>query len=343
MSLFRYSGLSAKVRAMSGKLLSQEDFLRLGSMSGVPEVIAYLKKKPSYEAVLEKEDERSLHRGQAEGLIMQSLFVDFSRLYRFSSLEQRRFLNGYFSRYEISFLKAVIRSILTRGEPLTETEEYREIFERHSAISLKQAGSADSMEALIAALSGTPYKKVLSDVYGSASRELFDYELALDLFFFSEYWKMVKKGLKDGDQEAIARSAGAQIDAVNLTWIYRAKKYYGMSAAQIYALIVPIHYRLTREQIRRMAEAADVHELLEIMETTKYGRYIEGEDAPKLERCMDAMQEAVHAALLRKKPYSAACLDVYLYRKEREVHRVITAMECVRYGLPAEKIREYLA
>ena len=245
MSLFRYSGLSAKVRAMSGKLLSQEDFLRLGSMSGVPEVIAYLKKKPSYEAVLEKEDERSLHRGQAEGLIMQSLFVDFSRLYRFSSLEQRRFLNGYFSRYEISFLKAVIRSILTRGEPLTETEEYREIFERHSAISLKQAGSADSMESLIAALSGTPYKKVLSDVYGSASRELFDYELALDLFFFSEYWKMVKKGLKDGDQEAIARSAGAQIDAVNLTWIYRAKKYYGMSAAQIYALIVPIHYRLT--------------------------------------------------------------------------------------------------
>ena len=127
MSLFRYSGLSAKVRAMSGKLLSQEDFLRLGSMSGVPEVVAYLKKKPSYEAVLEKEDERSLHRGQAEGLIMQSLFVDFSRLYRFSSLEQRRFLNGYFSRYEISFLKAVIRSILTRGEPLTEAEEYREI------------------------------------------------------------------------------------------------------------------------------------------------------------------------------------------------------------------------
>ena len=54
------------------------------------------------------------------------------------------------------------------------------------------------MEGLIAALSGTPYKKVLSDVYGSASRELFDYELALDLFFFSEYWKMVKKGLKDG-------------------------------------------------------------------------------------------------------------------------------------------------
>ena len=343
MSLFRYSGLSAKVRAMSGKLLTQEDFLRLSSLSSVPEVIAYLKKKPSYAAILEKEDERNLHRGQAEGLIMQSLFTDFARLYRFSNLEQRQFLNGYFMRYEITFLKAVIRSILTRGEPLTDAEEYREIFERHSAIPLRQALNADTMEGLIAALSGTVYRKVLSDVYGSSSRELFDYELALDLFFFSEYWKMVKKELKSEDQEAITQSAGAEIDAVNLTWIYRAKKYYGMSAAQIYALIVPIHYRLTRDQVKRMAEAADVDELLGVMETTKYGRFLEGEEPPRLEHCMDAMQEAVHAVLLRRKPYSAACLDVYLYRKEQEVHRIITAMECVRYGLPSDKIREYLA
>ncbi|HJC57046.1 MAG TPA: V-type ATPase subunit [Candidatus Eisenbergiella intestinipullorum] len=343
MSLFRYSGLSAKVRAMSGKLLTQEDFLRLGSMTGVPEVIAYLKKKPSYAALLEKEDERNLHRGQAEGLIMQSLFVDFARLYRFSNLEQRHFLDGYFMRYEISLLKAVVRSILSLGEPLTDAEEYREIFERHSAIPLKQAVNSDTMEGLIAALSGTVYKKVLNDVYGSNSRELFDYELALDLFFFSEYWKMVKKELKADDQEAIIQSAGAQIDAVNLTWIYRAKKYYEMSPAQIYALIVPIHYRLTREQIKRMAEASDLNEFLAVAETTKYARFLEGEESPKLERCMDAMQEAVHTVLLRRKPYSAACLDVYLYRKEREAHRIITAMECVRYGLPADKIREYLA
>ncbi len=343
MSLFRYSGLSAKVRAMSGKLLTQEDFRQLGSVSGVPEVIAYLKKKPSYARLLEKEDERSLHRGRAEGLIMQGLFRDFSRLYRFSSLEQRRFLDGYFIRYEISCLKMIIRSIMTQGERPMDIGEYLEVFERHSQIPLPQAASADSMESLIAALAGTPYRKVLSDVYGSSSRELFDYELALDVFFFDRFWKMVKKDLKEDDQEAIARSAGAYIDALNLTWIYRVKKYYRMSAAQIYALIVPIHYRLTREQVRQMAEAADEKEFLAAAEKTKYGKYINGEENLNLERCMEKMQEAVHGALLRKKPYSAACLDVYLYRKEREARKIITAMECVRYGLPSEKIREYLA
>ena len=79
-------------------------------------------------------------------------------------------------------------------------------------------------ESLIAALSGTPYKKVISDVYGSNSRELFDYELALDVFFFDRFWKLIKKDLKEEDQEVIARSVGTYIDALNLTWVYRAKK-----------------------------------------------------------------------------------------------------------------------
>ena len=53
MSLLHYSGLTTKVRAMSGKLLAQEDFLQLGSLKSVPEVIAFLKKKPSYAFFLE--------------------------------------------------------------------------------------------------------------------------------------------------------------------------------------------------------------------------------------------------------------------------------------------------
>ena len=71
--------------------------------------------------------------------------------------------------------------------------------------------------------------------------------------------------------------------------------------------------------------------------------YLQEMEKPNLERVGSMIQENVHRALMRQNPYSAACLEVYLYRKEQEVHRIITAMECVRYGLPAEKIREYLA
>ena len=47
MSLFRYSGLSTKVKAMRGRLLSQEQFREMSDLHSVPEVLSYLKKIPT--------------------------------------------------------------------------------------------------------------------------------------------------------------------------------------------------------------------------------------------------------------------------------------------------------
>lgn len=77
MSLFRYSGLTTKVRAMSGALLSKEDFDQISTLGNVPEVVAWLKKKPSYGKVLGNENENTMHRGQAEGRIKRSFYADF--------------------------------------------------------------------------------------------------------------------------------------------------------------------------------------------------------------------------------------------------------------------------
>ncbi len=57
-------------------------------------------------------------------------------------------------------------------------------------------------------------------------------------------------------------SVGVTIDTLNLQWIYRAKRYYGMKAADVYALIIPVHYRLNLEQVKRMAEAESTEEML---------------------------------------------------------------------------------
>ena len=175
------------------------------------------------------------------------------------------------------------------------------------------------------------------------SGRLFDYEFALDMFLFRNQWKRAQKDLKKEDKETVLRSIGTQIDVLNLQWIYRAKKYYNMEASEIYAIIIPVHYRLKKEEVVRMAEADSVAGLMTAIGGTKYGRYLEEGVLPDPEKVGTQIQEAIHRTMLRHSPYSAACLDVYLYEKEREVRKVITAMECVRYGLPSDKIREYLS
>lgn len=342
MSLFRYSGLTTKVRAMSGKLLTRQDFDQISNLQSVPEVIGWLKKKPSYAAVLGNENENDLHRGQAEGMIRRSFYADFSKLYRFSNLEQRAFLDAYFQRYEIICLKNIVRAITGKEEKEADTSDL-EVFDRHSSFPLQQAAAAETMDALTAALAGTAYAEVLRNVGMGGKATLFDYEFALDMFYFKNLWKRVRRDLKKEDREAVIQSVGTQIDTLNLEWIYRAKRYYRMDAAKVYALIIPVHYRLKLEEVKRMAEAESIEDMLACVGATKYGKYFQDMGSIDLERVGTNIQEAVHKALMGHNPYSAACLEVYLYKKEQEVHRIITAMECVRYGLPAEKIREYLA
>lgn len=42
-------------------------------------------------------------------------------------------------------------------------------------------------------------------------------------------------------------------------------------------------------------------------------------------------------------PYSAATIYSYLYRKEHEINRLIIALECIRYGLPADETMSYIS
>ena len=44
----------------------------------------------------------------------------------------------------------------------------------------------------------------------------------------------------------------------------------------------------------------------------------------------------------RKDPDSVAVLYSYLYHKEHEVNRLTIAIECVRYGIPAEEAIRYI-
>ena len=147
MSLFRYSGLSTKVKAMKGRLLSPEQFREMNDLHSVPEVLSYLKKMPSYEKVLADKDEAHLHRGAAEALVKQSLYYDFGKLYRFADLEQRVFLEDYFMRYEVIFLKNVLRYLFDSNEDRADIDlsAYQAVFERHSEMDPNVLMQAESV------------------------------------------------------------------------------------------------------------------------------------------------------------------------------------------------------
>ena len=91
-SLLKYSGVVTKIRAMQSHLLTEQNFEEIANLGSVTEAVNYLKTTAGYEEILRDADVNTLHRGDVEKLLTQSLYNDYSRLFSFSSLEVRHFL-----------------------------------------------------------------------------------------------------------------------------------------------------------------------------------------------------------------------------------------------------------
>lgn len=339
-----YSGLVTKLKAMHSRLLTQEQFSELASCSSVTEAAIYLKQHAGYQPELSALDEASLHRSAVEQHLKESIYRDFSKIYRFSSQKQRKFLDLYVIRYETAFLKQCLRTVYD-GNPISITDENGKwFFERHSSFDVSLLHSASSIDELLAALKDSAYYEALSRVHYSSREKitLFDYEMTLDLFYFQTTWKAMNKLFTGEEKQLLMETYGAKIDMLNIQWIYRSRKFYSMTPADIYSIIIPVHYKLGKNTVAAMIEAETIEGMLEIIHSTCYGRQFRQEDNITLEKIYHSLLDAVHKTSLRKYPYSIACVNSYLYDKEHEINRLTTAIEGIRYGLSHDEIMQYL-
>lgn len=92
--LLQYSGLVTKIRAMAGRLLTQEEYERILGFQTVDETIAYLKEEKTYGKIYSGHDEIK-HRGQVEALIYNSIRMDFEKICCFCNPVQRQAIKLY--------------------------------------------------------------------------------------------------------------------------------------------------------------------------------------------------------------------------------------------------------
>lgn len=76
----------------------------------------------------------------------------------------------------------------------------------------------------------------------------------------------------------IQRSAGLEADTPNMQWINRAKKYYHMAPADIYAFLIPIHYRLSTGQVKKWVRRKASRNLWMSWRIPVGGRFLEEAD-----------------------------------------------------------------
>lgn len=339
--LLSYGALTTKVRAMRGKLLKEEDYRTMASFETVPEVADYLSALSPYSGLFSSLDSGDLHRGRIERLLNETLRRDYAKLYRFASMKQRQFFKLYFMHFETDLLKNCLRAIAARQPMPPVDEESEAFFRKHSPLDLSRVTTASTLDELIDSLEGTMFYPILNSLREAGDAGHFDYEMALDLFYFRTTWKAIQKKLARPDRELALQNFGTKLDLLNLQWIYRTKRYYNSSAETIKNLLIPIHCRLHEPQFERLLAAESREEFFNALSETWYGprlRAADMEEKPDLELLYYMILNQIHRAASRNHPYSMASLYAYLYFKEEEVRRIVTVIEGVRYRIGTAEI-----
>lgn len=339
-NLLSYSGITTKVRAMESHFIKDSQFKEMSSLTSVAEAVEYLRRQPSYKDIFSGLEDQELHRGFIEERLVLSKYQDFTKLYRFSNLSQRKFLDLYFMHYEVAILKRCLRSALEHREIDLDLSIFSEFFERHSNLDLIKLATSQDMSELINNLTGTPFYDLLTHIGNTESPTLFDYEMQLDLYYFKTIWKIKNKYLSKTEQKILGQCFGSKLDLLNLQWIYRSKKYYKLAPADIYSLLIPINYRLKKADIIKLAEAATIEEFYSLLRNSYYGNLNLSDlsEKPNLEELYAKVLNRIYSLTRQRNPYSIASLNTYLYFKEQEITKIITTIEGIRYGLAPGEI-----
>ena len=341
-NLLSYSGIATKLRAMQYKLLTDNDFRELTKIASVPLAVTYLRQKPSYTEALAPLDNHNLHRGEIEKRLMNSVYRDFGRIYRFANIKQRGFLDLYFKHYEILIIKNCLTNILDHRGIDMDISVFQTFFDHHSKVDIGLLADSSSTENFVNNLKGTEYYKPLSQMTHIEHPTLFDFEIALDLYYFGLLWKQKDKFLSKNDLALVTNTFGNQIDLLNLQWIYRSRKFYNMSHPAIYALIIPVTYRLKKSNIAALVEADDDDAFRSALAKTYYGLQYPNFAPDTLEAMHNFIMNKILWREAKQHPYSVATLYRYLHTKEHEVHRIIIALECIRYGIDSDTAMNHI-
>ena len=108
--------VTAKVRAMYGRRISDEQYDELMKRRSVSEIAGYLKSNTHFSAALANINESNIHRGQLEDVLRREVFNSYSRLYRYTNVRGENLFHYVIMEEEIGEILRMVQ-LLNAGNP----------------------------------------------------------------------------------------------------------------------------------------------------------------------------------------------------------------------------------
>lgn len=332
--------LLARCRARYGRRLTAQDIETLISCRTMSECADCLRSTRYADALSGLED-GSMRRRTVEAALSDHLM---NELYSLCRCEQS--VGDWFGDYIL--MRAEIRQImsfmylLASGRQQESILSVPEFILRRSHIDSAEFAACTTYDDLLRAMRHSRFARVVR-----AMRPLPGNRpdcARIEHALYAELYREVKEIINRHSgkvREELNDIIGTQLDMLNFRTIYRLKKYYEATPAEVRSMLFSCEHRIRHSVLQDMINAPDADSVLSIfIGRTPYGRQLDRElvDSGGFETATQLLVQSRARRLMRSSINPATVLLAYVVMAEAEVHDLTVIVESIFYGLPREEI-----
>ena len=351
MNVVKYSAVNSKIHALKSNLLTEDNYRELIGMRSISGIARNLSEKDAYSELFKKVDPETIHRRDLELLIRNKIIDVLNKFRNFFHGPEREIVLLLLKKYEIENLKLAIRNALTeaKGDVRDLSTKFYNLGS-FAEINPQSIALCKNTDEVLDALQGTVYyaeiKHILETGTKSTKNSVYILETSLDKWYISTMKKNIQK-LNSEEREGVLKNIGMYVDLANLEWILRAKKFYSVSAEELYNSLFHTGYRLKQDYLRMACDTKSVNEAIEfflgccyadIFKDLKDDNSFPFELSQRIQRYFFKFITTG----VSSNEFTFSKLFEYLYLVEFECEDIILITEAVRYSMGKDEIPKYL-
>jgi V/A-type H+-transporting ATPase subunit C len=358
---------SAKARVRRASLLQSKDFQLFLERRSAGEVAVQLGRS-AYAPLLKNFALEDMRRAELEFLLNVSILMEGTAFRHYAGLRDKKLLDLWLESFDIGLLKSHLRAKLGTGkweEHLSPDRIIDLVSDFHlTLVDQNKLFKANTLKDIIAAIKSAPLRAAVTEAIPSGRENLdlaaggtdfqnivFAVGMILDRGYFDALYTAVAN-LGGGEGRMLRMLVGTRVDLMNLYWIYRARRFFGMSPEASLTLIMKNRYRADFTLLRKAASATPLT-LAAALTGTPYAQVFDAGnfDAGNMDTALRevAMESNIHRFLraAAERVFLTGApgfqnVAAYLMLKELEVRDLVTVVEMVRYGFDRRKANQVL-
>lgn len=329
-SIVKFGAVNSKVKALKGKMLNKEQYIRLNESRDFKDAVKVLKEETAYGEILTDYNSETLHRGVLEIILDRHYVKIYSKFLNYFNGKYRKVIKNLFLRWEIEDLKIIIRGKYL-GKSKSEIENRLIAKSSLNTINYDYLLALKDVQEVVEGLKGTIYYEPLKNLVKDIDEKgLFRVETELDFIYFSSIRRELKH-LDKENKEAVYSIIGFEADILNLSWIYRGKFFYKIPPERLFNYTIYDSYKLSKDDIRKLCYANNIEDFQKLLIGTPYSSIYENNDSKVIEKREREFEKKYFGKFIKESKNNLSVIMSYFILYRIEIRDIISIIEQKRY------------